>query len=73
MKNQTVIEIAVTFSVAFLALVSFAIVIHPTMAQAIWPFDQMMNSSQGSNSTGNQTGNQSSSATTGQSQNTTLG
>jgi hypothetical protein len=69
MKHQTVIEIAVTFLVTFLALASFAVVTNPTMAQAIWPFDQMMNSSQASNQTGNQTGNQSSNATTGQSQN----
>ena len=69
MKNQTVIEIAITLLVTFLAVASFAVVTNPTMVQAIWPFEQMMNTSQGSNQTGNQTGNQSSGATTGQSQN----
>ena len=67
MKNQTVFELAVTILVTFLALASFAVVTNPTTAQAIWPFDQMMNSSQGSNQTGNQSGNLSSGATTGQS------
>jgi hypothetical protein len=69
MKKQTVFEIVVTFLVTFSALASFVVVTNPTMAQAVWPFDQMMNSSQASNQTGNQTGNQSSDATTGQSQN----
>lgn len=69
MKKQTVIEIAVTFLITFLAVASFAEVTNPTMAQAIWPFDQMMNSSQASNQTGNQDGNQTAVAITGQSQN----